>query len=161
MAIYVKYTTPSAEGNVTAKGFEKQFEISSFQFGVGRGIGSPTGSSSDREASTPSVSEVVVTKALDNASSTLFKEGLSGEGKATAVLSFVRTDKDGGKVYFLITLSNVMVSGYSVSSGGDRPTESVSLNFTKIELKFTPVDATGTDGSPVPVTYDLGLQQLS
>ncbi len=39
------------------------------QFGVGRGISSPTGGSADREGSTPSVSEVVITKSTDRQAS--------------------------------------------------------------------------------------------
>jgi hypothetical protein len=35
------------------------------QFGIGRGIGSPMGGSGDREASAPSISEIVVTKTMD------------------------------------------------------------------------------------------------
>ena len=31
-----------------------------------------------------------------------------------------------------------MFSGYSVNSGGDRPSESLSLNFTAIECKGDP-----------------------
>ncbi|MDE2240007.1 MAG: type VI secretion system tube protein Hcp, partial [Rhodospirillales bacterium] len=92
MAIYIKYTNPAVNGDVTTQGFDKQIEVQSFQWGVGRGIGSPTGSSGNREASTPSVSEITVSKNLDNASGGLLKEALSSGGKATLVISFVRTD---------------------------------------------------------------------
>jgi type VI secretion system secreted protein Hcp len=161
MAIYMKYTSPNIEGGVTTTGFTKQIELNSFQFGIGRGVGSPTGSSSNREASTPSVSEITVTKVLDEASGNLIKEAYSGAGKATAVISFVRTDSNGGVCYLEYTLSNVMVSGYSISSGGDKPSESLSLNFTKIETKITPQNDDGTAGTPFPVTYDLSAQKVS
>ncbi len=161
MAIYIKYSNPTINGDVTTQGFEKQIEISSFQWGVGRGIGSPTGASGNREASTPSVSEITVTKELDNASGGLLKEALSSGGKSTLVISFVRTDGNGADTYLEITLTDTMISGYSMSSGGDRPSESLSFNFVKIEVKFTPMNADGSKGSPFPVTYDLGLQKLS
>lgn len=162
MAIYIKYTNPAINGDVTTQGFAQQIEINSFQWGVGRGIGSPTGSSGNREASTPSVSEITVTKNLDNASGNLLKEALGSGGKATLVISFVRTDgTTGADVYMEITLSDTMISGYSLSSGGDKPSESLSFNFVKIEVKFTPMKADGSKGSPFPVTYDLGLQKLS
>jgi len=161
MAIYVKYTSPNITGGVTTKGYEKQFEVSSLQFGIGRGVGSPVGGTTNREATTPSVSEIVVTKNLDEASGALVKEAYSGAGKATAVISFVRTDGGGGVTYLELTLTNVMLSGWSISSGGDRPTESLSLNFTKIETKIIPQNADGTPGTAYPVTYDLGLQQMS
>ncbi|WP_298222618.1 type VI secretion system tube protein Hcp [Acidocella sp.] len=161
MAIYIKYSNPTVNGDVTTQGFEKQFEVNSFQWGVGRGIGSPTGASGNREASTPNVSEITVSKALDNASGGLMKEALSSGGKATLVISFVRTDGAGADVYLEITLTDTMISGYSLASGGDKPSESLSFNFTKIEVKFTPMNADGSKGSPYPVTYDLGLQKLS
>ena len=161
MAIYVKYTNPTIDGGVTTKGYEKQFEVHSFQFGIGRGVGSPTGGSTNREASTPSVSEIVMTKDLDEASGNLIKEAYSGAGKATAVISFVRTDGGGGVTYLEYTLTDVMLSGYSISSGGDRPSESISLNFTKIETKIIPQKADGTVGTAFPVTYDLATQQMT
>jgi type VI secretion system secreted protein Hcp len=161
MAIYMKYTTPTIEGGVTTTGYTQQIEFSSFQFGIGRGVGSPTGGSSNREGSTPSVSEIVLTKNLDEASGNLIKEAYSGAGKATAVISFVRTDGTGGVTYLEYTLTNVMLSGYSVSSGGDRPSESISLNFTKIETKIIPQNSDGTAGTAFPVTYDLAAQKMS
>ncbi len=161
MAIYLKYSSPDVKGDVTTQGFADQIEISSMQLGIGRAIGSPTGKSGNRESSTPSVSEIVITKAFDNASGGLLKEALGSSTKASVVISFVRTDEGGAKTYLLITLTDVAISGFSISSGGDRPSESVSLNFTKIETKFTPTKPDGTDGSPFPVTYDLGLQKLT
>jgi len=161
MAIYVKYKSPDISGGVTTKGYEKQFELTKLQFGIGRGVGSPTGADTNREATTPSVSEIVGSKNLDEASGALIKESLSGAGKATAVISFVRTDAKGGVTYLELTLTNVMLSGWSISSDGDKPTESISFNFTKIELKIIPQKADGSAGTAYPVTYDLAAQTMS
>jgi type VI secretion system secreted protein Hcp len=41
------------------------------------------------------------------------------------------------KPYLTITLSDVLVSSYQEGNGGGgKPTESISLNFTKIEFKY-------------------------
>ena len=53
------------------------------------------------------------------------------------------------------TLANALISGYSVSSGGDRPSESLSFNFTKIEMKFIPYDNEHNAGNPIPAGYDI------
>jgi len=58
------------------------------------------------------------------------------------------------------TLTNTMISGWSTSSGGDRPSESISLNFTKIQVDPTTIDATGKIGNANPVTYDVGLAKV-
>lgn len=158
MPIYVKYG--SLQGDVTAEGHEKWIEVNSFQFGVGRGINTPTpGASADREASAPSISECVVTKVTDAASTKLFDESLEGEGQDVTI-DFCKTDKGKLEVYMTITLSNTMISGFSMSSGGERPTESVSLNFTKIEFKNTGMGAANDTGSPDAVTYDVAAGKV-
>jgi type VI secretion system secreted protein Hcp len=162
MAIYMKYSSPYIKGGVTTTGFAGQTNITSFQWGIGRGVGSPIGGATNREASTPSVSEIVLTKDEDEASGKLLQEAYSGAGKATAVLSFVRTDAKGGVAFLEYTLTNVMLSSWSTSAGGDgKPTESFSLNFTKVETKFIAQKADGTAGDSFPVTYDLSTQSMS
>src|SRR6516162_1054789 len=118
MPIYVNYN--NIPGDVTAEGHEKWIEVNSFQWGVGRGISSPTGGSSDREASAPSVSEIVVTKPNDIATINLLNEALQGEG-VDVTIDFTKTDKGQLSVYLCYIMNNTMISGYSVSSGGDRP----------------------------------------
>jgi len=157
MAIYMNYN--SIPGDATAEGHEKWIELNSVQWGVGRGISSPTGGSADREASAPSVSEIVVTKATDVSSPKLLNEAYQGEGQ-NVTIDFCKTDKGKLEVYLTFTLSNTMISGHSMSSGGDRPTESVSLNFTKVEFKNVNMGAAGDTGSPDSVTYDIALGKV-
>jgi type VI secretion system secreted protein Hcp len=153
----MKYDT--IQGDATAEGHEKWIELNSCQWGVGRGISSPTGGSNDRESSAPSVSEVVVTKATDVASTKLLNEAYQGEGKDVTI-DFCKTDKGKLEVYLTITMNNTMISGHSISSGGDRPTESLSLNFTKVEFKNVNMGAAGDTGSPDAITYDLALAKV-
>jgi type VI secretion system secreted protein Hcp len=158
MPIYMSYD--SVPGDVTESGHTKWIEVNSFQWGVGRGISSPVGGSEDRESSAPSISEVVVTKDNDSASVKLLDEAYQGEGK-TVKFDFCRTEKSKLQVYLQVTLTNTMISGFSMSSGGDRPSESVSLNFTKIEYKVTPMGAAGAAGNAAVTTYDLSKANVS
>ena len=157
MPIYMKYD--SVLGDATAEGHQKWIELNSVQWGIGRGISAPTGGVADREASAPSVSELVVTKATDVSSPKMLNEGLQGEGQDVTI-DFCKTDKGKLEVYLTITLNNTMVSGHSFSSGGDRPTESLSLNFTKVEFKNVNMGAAGDTGSPDSVTYDVALGKV-
>jgi len=152
MALYLHYD--GIDGEATHQDHKKWIEISSLQWGVGRGISTPVGGSANREASQPSVSEVVVTKNLDVASSKIFTESVAGT-KGKVVKVHVVATGDPGETYVEYTLTNTLISGYSVSSGGDRPSESISLNFTKIEYKFTPAAIDNEPGTPVTVSYDL------
>ena len=155
MPIYIKYG--DIKGDVTAEGHlgaDGWVEVNSFQFGVGRGIASPTGGGDDRESSAPSVSEIVVTKDMDKSSFAWLEASLWGEGVAV-VIDFCKTDKDKLETYCTYTLTDAMVSGYSVSSGGDKPSESISMNFTKIEYKYTPMDKKNVGAAPLPTGWDI------
>ncbi len=113
------------------------FSVSSAQFGVGVGIGGHP-----RVASAPSLSEFVVTRQTDAASSTLLQDVTHPSSFPTAVLTL----SWGNGITDVYTMTNVLISGWSQSTGGGQPSESVSLNFQDLNWKFT--DASGsTSGS--------------
>jgi type VI secretion system secreted protein Hcp len=142
------------DGAVTTKGFEKWIELNSFQWGVGRAIGTAARGAATREASEPSISEIVVTKRLDKASTKLFMDAVAGDLSATVKFKFTTTTKDKVDTFLAYELTNAGLSGYSISSGGDAPQESLSLNFTKIMFTYTERDPK-IAGSPDTVGYDL------
>jgi type VI secretion system secreted protein Hcp len=150
-AIYMKIE--GIKGEVIAKGHEGWIEVNSAQFGVGRGISSPVGGT--RDTSPPNLSEFVVTKPTDSSTPALFLESTIGSTGKQVDLHFTRTTANGEQTYYTVTLSDVLVSGFSQSSSGDRPSESISLNYTKFNMIYTPVDASGKLGTPIPATYDL------
>jgi type VI secretion system secreted protein Hcp len=129
-------------------------EVTSFQWGVGRGIGSPVGRSANREASAPSVSEIVVSKSMDKSSFAWLQEALKGKGAACEI-HFCSTDAGQLKTYATYKLENCMISGYSVSSGGDRPSETISINFTKVEYLFVEQGIDNANADTPRVSYDL------
>ncbi len=139
---------------LTTKGFEKWIEVNSFQFGVGRAIGTAARGAATREASEPSISEVVISKRLDKASTKLFQDATGGDLSATVKFKFTTTTKDKVETYLAYELTNCGLSGYSLSSGGDAPQESLSLNFTKLMCTYTELDPK-TAGTPDTVGYDL------
>jgi type VI secretion system secreted protein Hcp len=155
MPVYLQYgPKDKVKGNVTEASHVGWVEVNSFQWGVGRGIGSPVGRSANREASAPSVSEIVVTKQMDKASFALLQEALKGTG-IEATIHFTLTDAGKLRTYAEYKLTNCMISGYSVSSGGDRPTESLSINFTKVEFMFVELGIDNANSDTPRVSYDL------
>src|SRR5437879_3031654 len=129
MPIYMK--VPGVEGTGTGK-YKGWIELSSAQLSVNRRAGFSSGRGTNREASVPRVSEIVVTKEVDNASADLFALSLSGEGK-TIIIDFVKDDGKQLVPYLSLKLENALISSYSVSGhGGDTPRkamESLALNF--------------------------------
>lgn len=159
MAIFMKYG--AIVGETTQVTHKQWIEVQSLQFGVGRGISSGVGGGSKREASAPSVSEIVVTKTFDIASPLLLKESVGG--KAVEVkIELTQTDNNGKHVaYQKYILTDTLVSGYSVSSGGDRPSESISLNFTKIDSEYLNIDDKFAAKTTGHVIYDIAASKLS
>jgi len=152
MSIYVNID--GIKGKVTAKGHEEWIDASSLQWGVGRAISSAVGTSADREASKPSISEVSITKLMDESSPMIFTEACVGKGKKV-LIDLCTVGSDQIDTYMSYELEECMISGYSVSTGGDRPSESISLSFTKMTMKFTPYDKNGKPASPLPAGYDM------
>lgn len=119
------------KGDSKIEGHTDWITCDSCQMGAARAI-SFSGGGADRETSKPSVSEIVITKSSDIASTELFSQALSGKSLGKAEIHFLQTNDDKMQVYLTLELTDTIVSSYSMSSGGDRPTESFSLNFTQI-----------------------------
>jgi type VI secretion system secreted protein Hcp len=153
MAIYVQID--GIKGNATQEGHKDWLDISSLQWGVSRRLATPTGSSINREASEPSVSEVTLTKLLDASSPPIFQQATTGKAGGIKTTIHLVTTGDPGLTYMEYVLENSLISSYSVSSSGDRPYETIMINFTKITMKFTPYDDKNKPGSPVGAGYDL------
>jgi type VI secretion system secreted protein Hcp len=158
MAIYMKIDT--IKGDVTAAGYTEWIAIHSLQFGVGRGISSQVGGAAKREASAPSISEVTITKSFDKSSIELFAWSLAGKSKLVKIDLVQTGTKDQLNAYLKYELTNTLLSGYSLSSGGDLPTESISLNFTKITEKYTQYKDDNAVGQPVLKGYDLATAKV-
>jgi type VI secretion system secreted protein Hcp len=124
-------------GDSVVAGHEKWITCSSIQLGVGRAI-SASGGGADRETSNPSFSELTITKSTDIASADLFMQAVCGMSLGKAEIHFLQTGGADKKqqVYLKIELEDAIVSSYSTSSGGDRPSESLSINFVKISYQY-------------------------
>lgn len=155
MAIFLKLD--GVPGSSTDEAFKDQIELSSFQWGAGLGVGSARGG--DRTTSEPSVSEITATKVIDKSSELLFKNLLMGETLDKGVISFVAASKGESVAYAVLEIEKVIISGYSQSSGGDLPSESVSFNFAKFDWSFTGRDAEH-GGSATHLIYDLAANKV-
>lgn len=137
------------KGNSTVAGHADWITIESLELGVGRAI-SVSGGGKDRDTSNPSFSEISLSKPTDIASADLFMQAVCGKSLGKAELHFMQTGGSGNKqqVFLKIELEDAIVSSYSISSGGERPRESISINFTKISYQYDAFDgdtiSTGT-----------------
>ncbi|MCB1132123.1 MAG: type VI secretion system tube protein Hcp [Verrucomicrobiae bacterium] len=131
------------EGEAVAEGRDGWIDVESVSWGASRNVATPSGGSTNREASNPTVSELTFVKKVDSASPPLFLNAVAGESIGTVTLELVTAGKPyGDKVFYRITLSDVMVSSQNVSADTDtgETEERITLNFAKINVEFLKLD---------------------
>ncbi len=126
---------PEIKGDVTATRYADCVDVSSWQWGGGRGI--PSGGTSDANLSALSVAEVTITKETDSSSVDFVSYLRSGSAIAKMELSYDECGEcPGSDSAVKLELTNVRISGYSQSTGGVNPSESVSLNMETVNWCF-------------------------
>jgi type VI secretion system secreted protein Hcp len=150
----------SIDGDVTTEGYKNWIELNSFQYGVGRAVSSGAGGNT-RESSAPNISEIVVTKYFDKASAKLYQDSVAGTFDTKVQVKMNTTTKNKTETFLTFDLTDCGVSSYSLSSGGENPSESLSLNFLKIMVTPTPLDKSGQIKKGDVVSYDLLAMKAS
>jgi type VI secretion system secreted protein Hcp len=156
MAVFLK--VPGIDGGVTEQDHETWIRLDSMQFGVGRRISTPFGAATGREAGAPTVSEIHISKPMDQSSIELFGWSLARYEAKRLKLDVVTTGrKDPFTTY---ELENAVIANYSVMGGPEGvPREMISLSFTRITEKFTPLRPDMVLGSPVTKGFDLATSR--
>ncbi|MFN7140358.1 MAG: Hcp family type VI secretion system effector [Limisphaerales bacterium] len=151
-AIYMKID--GIDGDAVEVNHSKWIEVDSIQWGTSRAIATVGAGGGDRETSAPAFSDVTITKRMDRASAPLFFDAVAGKSGKTATIHITQ-ETEGQPVYYELTLSDILISSFSQSGpAGDRPSETISLNFTKIGVKYTPINS-GKTGTSISYSYDL------
>jgi type VI secretion system secreted protein Hcp len=138
------------KGEVTMAPFKDEIAVNSLQFGV---LLPASSTGSGGQTAPPQFSELTVTKVLDRASPLLLLACAQGTNISSATLTAVEPAGATNRIYYQIVLSNVLVTSVSQSGGGDRPTESVALNYTHILWKYFP-----SNQSSITTGWDLITQ---
>ena len=144
-------------GDTQTKEFSGDIELNSFQLGIEHPIDIATGQSSGKTIFSP----IAITKIMDSSSPALFSKVASGQSISQIDIFFAKTTPSGLQTYAHYILKNVIISSYSVSSGGDTPSESIILSFETIQFEFSTTNADGTLNPPSPtVGWDIATNTL-
>jgi type VI secretion system secreted protein Hcp len=150
---------PVVKGTSTMDTYADQIELLSFSHGVAMQI---TGdiSNNERTSGKPNHQDFTITKYLDQASPLLNEACCKGDSFKSAEIVVGRNDK--GKVIQLIkyTLKNVVLSSISIGGGGgDKPVETVTMNYNHITWDFLHQKAEGGEAGHVPGKWDLATNK--
>lgn len=99
------------------------------------------GTGASRRGGSIDVQEITISKAADKASPKLAEAACKGKVFAKVEIQVPASGGDStGSTQYSYELRNVRVTSYSVSasgsSGADRPTEQISLNFEEIKVSY-------------------------
>jgi type VI secretion system secreted protein Hcp len=126
-------------------------ELSSFQMGSTQPANGPT-ATGGAAAGHASVGDIHVTKVVDASSPTLMQAAAHGTRYPSAEVDLMRN----GQVYLVYHLTDVVISSVQTSAPADgHPTETVTLNYARIQTDYTPANTTTTTNTLVhaaPVT---------
>lgn len=121
-------------------------------------IGAPTSSAAGGGSGKATFKEFRLTKGVDKSSPLLFLACATGQTNPTVTLSITRMVNGEERVFYTITLSDVIISSIgnqttpsSADGGNVRPLETVSFKvYPKVEIQYTPIDdATGIASEPI------------
>lgn len=144
------------DGEAQDEKHKDEIEVLSYSFGVTNagtgGLGKGSG------AAKADFSDLSITKHTDKASPGLFVACASGKHIASGTLTVRKAGGEGKAVEYLkVKLTEVFVSHFSGSESGQGGIgmDSVSLNFSKIEVTYTPQGAEGGGEGDIVKSYDL------
>jgi type VI secretion system secreted protein Hcp len=97
-----------------------------------------------------------IIKQIDKSSPKLFLACASGQHIPDALFTARKAGKD-QQEYLKIKFTDLLVSSYQTGGTADQvtPTETFSLNFSKIEVQYAPQKSDGTLDAPIVHNYDV------
>lgn len=150
----------SIPGESTDSKHKDELEIESWSFGatnlgsMGRGGGGGTGKAD--------FADLVLTKYCDKATPKLLKAVAEGQHIKSMLLTCRKASGAGGQVEYLkVTLTDVMIAGYSSSAanGSPIPHESITLNYGVIKYEYAPQKGDGSLEGFIAAGYDRHKNQ--
>jgi type VI secretion system secreted protein Hcp len=114
-------------------------------------------SNNKRTSGKPMIQDFVLTKLFDKASPVLNYNCCIGKNHPTAIITIFQMDEatQTPKKYIEYTLTNALVSSVSVGGGGGVPSETLTLNFSKIKWWYMSQENAADQKGNLAYEYDL------
>ena len=151
-SIFMKVT--DLEGSATAKGFEKQIGLMSFNHGLNLNCFAG-GGTEGRTSGVCNHSDISISKVMDKNSVKFNEYCCNAKPIKEIVITVTRQEGDQLHPLVVYTLTENLVSSYNISAGGGNPMESLTFNYTTIKWEFTEQKSDGTKSGNVSATWNL------
>ena len=154
MAVDVFLKLADVKGESKDDKHKDEIEVLSWSWGISNPVDARAGAG--KGAGKANFHDLNFMHSVDKASPVLMKACTMGDHFKEATLTSRKAGK-GQQEYLTFKFRDVLVSSFQ-STGTEElavPTDSVSFNFAKIEVVYTPQNADGSLGAAVEFRYDL------
>lgn len=136
----------------------KEIDILAWSWGMSQGGTTHEGPGAG--AGKVNVQDISITKYVDIASPLLMLFCSNGKHLSEATLT-VRKAGETPLEYIIVKMTDAIITSVSTggSGGEDRLTENVSLNFAKVEYKYTGQTKTGAEGDKKEYKWDIAANK--
>lgn len=154
MAMDMFLTLEPIKGESQDKTYKDKIDVLAWSWGMSNSGSAHAGGGMG--AGKVNVNDISLTKWIDAASPLLMKSCCNGKHFGEGKL-IVRKAGENPVEYLIVTMTDVLITSISTggSGGEDRLTENVTLNFAKVNVKYTPQDKTGAAGTPADMTWNI------
>jgi type VI secretion system secreted protein Hcp len=141
-------------GEATGSGHEKEIDIYSWSFGATNAAQSAIGGGGG--VGKVNMHDITVSKKSDKSSTTLFLDCCNGTHIKEGTITCRKAGGD-QQDFMKVKLTDILISSYQAggSQGDDTPTESVTLNFAKVQVTYSPQKPDGTLDSALNSGWDV------
>jgi type VI secretion system secreted protein Hcp len=152
--IFLKINDDTVKGEAQDKTHKQEIDVLAWSFGMSNSGSTHAGGGGG--AGKVNVQDLSVTKYVDSSSPALMLACCNGAHFASALLTVRKAGKTPLE-YIKITMTEVLITSVSTggSGGEDRLTENVSLNFSKVQMDYTPQKADGTADTTKTMTWNI------
>jgi type VI secretion system secreted protein Hcp len=146
-------------GTTDMAGYEKQIEVLSYSHGVAMQVTGDV-SNTERTSGKPRMQDFHVTKYIDKSTPLINQKCCEATNLGEVQLTVGRNDAGAVIPFIVYTLSDVVISSVSVGGGGgDKPVESLSLNFSGIKWDYTAQKEAGGKDGVVAGSWDVAANK--
>lgn len=147
------------KGEATDAGHKDWVIIETMSTGINRSLPASAVDQNRTKGSTY-LSDVTFSRTLDKSSVKLQEACANGTFFKEVEIHLCTTVNNKQEPYLIYKLSDVIITSYNISASAhssDPPSESLSMNYTKVEWTYVVVDPkTGEKKGQVPAKYDPG-----
>jgi type VI secretion system secreted protein Hcp len=137
-----------------------EVEVLSYSWGVTNSAHIPTGGGSGGGAGKATFQDLSIVHKIDKASPKLLQACATGEHLKEATITFRKAGK-GQQEFLIVKMNDVIITGVVQSTpGSEAGSETVSLEFAKVDWEFKPQKADGSLDAGIHFKFDIKANKV-